>query len=68
MPLYISLVNLIKVNSVCKVSYKNYFVLSLIIFLGQITLDQDILDAMEREKLSDTNLFRTNTGRIKKSN
>ncbi|CAF0781218.1 unnamed protein product [Rotaria sordida] len=34
---------------------------------GQITFDQDILDEMEKEKSNDTNLFRTNTGRIKKS-
>ncbi|CAF2999126.1 unnamed protein product [Rotaria socialis] len=34
---------------------------------GHITLDQDILDAMEQEKLSDTNLFRASSGRIKKS-
>ncbi len=36
-------------------------------FLGQITFDQDILDQMENEKLNETNLFRTNSGRIKKS-
>ncbi|CAF2469227.1 unnamed protein product [Rotaria sp. Silwood2] len=34
---------------------------------GQITFDQDILDEMEKEKSNDTNLFRTNTGRIRKS-
>ncbi|CAF0733582.1 unnamed protein product [Rotaria sp. Silwood1] len=34
---------------------------------GQITFDQDILDEMEKEKLNDTNLFRTNSGRIRKS-
>lgn len=36
-------------------------------FIGQITMDQDILDHMESEKLNDTNLFRTTTGRIRKS-
>ncbi len=35
--------------------------------IGQITLDQDILDEMENKKLNDTNLFRTNSGRIRKS-
>lgn len=34
---------------------------------GQITFDQDILDQMEANKSNDTNLFRTNTGRIGKS-
>jgi len=38
-----------------------------LLLLGQITFDQDILDQMEAEKLNDTNLFRTNTGRIRKS-
>ena len=38
------------------------------VFVGQITFDQDILDQMEKEKLDDTNLFRSNSGRIKKSN
>jgi hypothetical protein len=37
------------------------------LFLGQITFDQDILDEMENKKLNDTNLFRTNSGRIKQS-
>jgi hypothetical protein len=41
--------------------------LKLLFFVGQITFDQDILDQMENEKLSETNLFRTNSGRIKKS-
>lgn len=35
--------------------------------LGQLTFDQDILDQMENEKLNDTNLFRSNSGQIKKS-
>jgi len=37
------------------------------LYIGQITFDQDILDKMEIEKLNDTNLFRTNSGRIRKS-
>jgi len=41
--------------------------MSLDIVIGQITFDQDILDAMENEKLNDTNLFKTNSGRIRKS-
>jgi hypothetical protein len=41
--------------------------MSIDIIIGQITFDQDILDAMENEKLNDTNLFKTNSGRIRKS-
>jgi len=41
--------------------------MSIDILIGQITFDQDILDAMENEKLNDTNLFKTNSGRIRKS-
>jgi hypothetical protein len=41
--------------------------MSIDIVIGQITFDQDILDAMENEKLNDTNLFKTNSGRIRKS-
>lgn len=37
------------------------------IFVGQITFDQDILDEKENEKLNDINLFKTNSGRIRKS-
>jgi len=36
-------------------------------FLGPMTFDQDILDEMENKKLNDTNLFRTNSGRIRQS-
>ncbi len=39
----------------------------LFLFIGEITFDQDILDNMENEKLNEINLFRTNSGRIKKS-
>ncbi len=41
--------------------------MSIDIVIGQITFDQDILDVMESEKLNDTNLFKTNSGRIRKS-
>ncbi|UJR33882.1 hypothetical protein I4U23_021303 [Adineta vaga] len=34
---------------------------------GRITFDQDILDGREIEKLNDTNLFKTNAGRMRKS-
>jgi hypothetical protein len=37
------------------------------LFIGEITFDQDILDDMENEKLNEINLFRTTSGRIKKS-
>ena len=36
-------------------------------FVGRITFDQDILDGREIEKLNDTNLFKTNAGRMRKS-
>ena len=38
-----------------------------VFILGQITFDQDNLDEMENNKLNDANLFRANSGRIRKS-
>ena len=41
---------------------------SSLLFSGQITFDQDVLDQMDKDKLDDVNLFRSNAGQIKKSN